>query len=106
LNYLIVQGLRLHGRHDEAEILADRTIELVRRYYERYGVIFEYYDSKDERPPVECDRKGPCRGTYNIRVKLDSIRDYHWSAALTACLILDKYGIRKSERTVSGTPSA
>lgn len=106
LNYLIVQGLRLHDRHDEAEALADRTIGLVRRYYERYGVIFEYYDSKDERPPVECDRKGPCRGTYNIRVKLDSIRDYHWSAALTACLILDKYGIRKSERTVSGTPSA
>jgi hypothetical protein len=105
LNYLIVQGLRLHGRQDEAEALADRTIELVRRYYERYGVIFEYFDSKDERPPVECDRKGPGNGTYNIRVKLDSIRDYHWSAALTACLVLDKYGVRKSERTVSGTRS-
>lgn len=106
MNYLIVEGLRLHERHDEAQTLADRTIELVRRYYERYGVVFEYYDSKDERPPVACDRKGPSRGTYDIRVKMDSIRDYHWSAALTACLILDKYGVRKSERTASGIPAA
>ncbi|MDF2725425.1 MAG: flagellar biosynthesis protein FlgM, partial [Paenibacillus sp.] len=31
LNFLIVEGLRLHERHDEAQRLADRTIELVRR---------------------------------------------------------------------------
>lgn len=106
MNYLIIEGLRLHERHEEAQGLADRTIELVRRYYDKYGVVFEYYDSKDKRPPVDCDRKGPKRGTYDIRIKMDSIRDYHWSAALTACLILGKYGVRKSERTASGIPSA
>lgn len=102
MNYMIVQGLRLHDRHEEADALADRTIELVRRYYERYGVIFEYYDAKDERPPTACDRKGPSAGPYDIRSKVDSIRDYHWSAALTACLLLDKYGLKRSARTVSG----
>ncbi|RKN64071.1 amylo-alpha-1,6-glucosidase [Paenibacillus ginsengarvi] len=105
MNYLIIEGLRLHKRYEEADRLAERTIELVRRYYEKYGVVFEYYDSKDERPPVECDRKGPNRGKYDIRSKVDSIRDYHWTAALTACLILDRYGVRKSGRIASGIPS-
>jgi hypothetical protein len=54
------------------------------------GVIFEFYDAKDERPPWRCDRKGPNRGEYDFRVKFDSIRDYHWSAAVTACLLLEK----------------
>lgn len=105
LNYLIVQGLRRQGRHAEADALADGTIALVGRYYERYGVVFEYYDSADERHPPACDRKGPVRPDYDIRVKVDSIRDYHWTAALTACLLLEKYGLRKSERTVSGIPA-
>ncbi|GAA3399732.1 amylo-alpha-1,6-glucosidase [Paenibacillus hodogayensis] len=106
LNYMIVQGLKRHGRTDEAAKLADATIAMVNRYYERYGVIFEYYDAKDELPPTECDRKGPPRKPYNIRNKVDAIRDYHWSAALTACLLLDKYGLRKSQRSACGTPTA
>ncbi len=87
LNYLIILGLRKHQRHEEADFLQERTVELVHTYYERYGVTFEYYDSKDELPPVACDRKGPRRMPYDIRNKYDAIRDYHWTAALTACLI-------------------
>lgn len=94
MNYIIVQGLKLQGRTEEAEKLSNRTIELVQRYVERFGVTFEYYDSTDQLPPVDCDRKGPRIGKYDIRNKMDSIRDYHWSAALTACLLLDKYGLR------------
>ncbi|WP_158301783.1 amylo-alpha-1,6-glucosidase [Paenibacillus mesophilus] len=93
LNYLIIKGLRLHGREEEADRLTDQSIELVDKYYRQYGVTFEYYDSKDERPPVACDRKGPVGERYDIRVKVDSIRDYHWTAALTACLLRQKYGI-------------
>lgn len=105
LNYLIVQGLRLHGRDEEAGRLAEQTMRLVGRYFERYGVTFEYYDSRDERPPVACDRKGPVKEKYDLRQKVDSIRDYHWTAALTACLILDKHRLRRKAQTVSGTRS-
>jgi hypothetical protein len=88
-NYLIIQGLQRHGRLDIAARLRRQTIELVDRYYNSHGVVFEFYDSSDRRPPTECDRKGPPAGRYDIRHKVDSIRDFHWTAALTACLILE-----------------
>ncbi len=89
MNYLVVEGLRKHGQHAAAQAIVDATLYHVNKYYEQYGVIFEFYDAKDERPPVDCDRKGPNRKPYNLRVKMDSIRDYHWSAALTAKWLLD-----------------
>jgi len=88
-NYLIIQGLRRHGRIDAATRLRLQTIELVDRYYNTHGVTFEFYDSTDRRQPTECDRKGPAAGRYDIRGKVDCIRDFHWTAALTACLILE-----------------
>ncbi len=94
LNYLVIQGLRFHKRHAEADWLADLTISHVGTYYERYGVLFEFFDAKDERPPTQCDRKGPHREPYDIYRKMDSIRDYHWTAALTALLLLERNGIK------------
>ncbi|MEK6795677.1 MAG: trehalase family glycosidase, partial [Spirochaetota bacterium] len=82
-NYLIALGLALHGRTDEASSLRKTTVAFVRNYYERYGVTFEFYDAKDGVPPMRCDRKGPTTSVYDIRKKMDSIRDYHWTAALT-----------------------
>jgi glycogen debranching enzyme len=92
-NYLIVQGLRKHGRSEEAAWLSEATINHVLKYYEQFGVIFEFYDAADRTSPVACDRKGPRGEHYDIRVKIDSIRDYHWSAALTACLLLEAYSV-------------
>jgi glycogen debranching enzyme len=89
LNAMIVRGLWAHELREQARRLAETTIEHVRKYYERHGVIFEFFDATDRVPPPECDRKGPRRETYDIRKKMDSIRDYHWSAALTAELLLD-----------------
>ncbi|MBN1936995.1 MAG: hypothetical protein JW934_20205 [Anaerolineae bacterium] len=91
-DYLIVKGLEKQGRVDEAARLAGKVIAFVEKYYARYGVILEFYDAKDELPPIHCDRKGPYREPYNIRRKMDSIRDYHWSAALTAALLWEGYG--------------
>jgi hypothetical protein len=87
-NYCLIRGLRKQGYPAEADDLAAKTIQYVNDYYTRYGVIFEFYDATDVRPPVDCDRKGPHQSPYDIRCKYDSIRDYHWSAALTACLLL------------------
>lgn len=88
-NYLVILGLEKHGRHQQALALARKTVEMVNTYYEAFGVVFEYYDAKNLVPPTRCDRKGPAKPPYDIRVKMDSIRDYHWTAALTALLLLD-----------------
>lgn len=91
LDYLVVKGLEKQGRREEAARLAGKAIAHVQKYYERFGVIFEFYDAQDRVPPTQCDRKGPHRGRYDIRRKMDSIRDYHWSAALIACLLWEGY---------------
>ena len=92
MNYMVAAALRKRGLYDESTRLAQATIHHVSEYYDRYGVLFEFYDAKDEIPPAECARKGPRRGAYDIRVKMDSIRDYHWTAALTLCLLLQDRG--------------
>ncbi len=89
-NYLIALGLRRQGCPAEANWLAGKTIAFVDDYYRRYGVLFEFFDAKDERPPLACDRKGQRVKPYDIRRKYDSIRDYHWTAALVACLLMDE----------------
>lgn len=88
LNYLIIAGLRRYGYDTDADRLVNTTIRFVRQYYEHFGVIFEFYDAKDVRPPVDCDRKGVRQLPYDIRRKMDSIRDYHWTAALIFDLIM------------------
>jgi len=86
-NYLIAEGLKKHGRADVARWLAEKTIAAVCKYYERFGVLFEFYDAKGALPPPACDRKGPRQKPYDIRRKMDAIRDYHWTAALTTLLL-------------------
>jgi hypothetical protein len=56
-------------------------------------VLFEFFDATDKRPPTQCDRKGLHQEPYDIYRKMDSIRDYHWTAALTALLLLERNGI-------------
>ena len=92
LNYLVIAGLQRHGYADEARRLSGAAIAHVRKYAESMGVIFEFYDAKDDVAPSDCERKGTREGPYDIRGKVDAIRDYHWSAALTACLLLEWSG--------------
>jgi neutral trehalase len=91
LDYLVREGLKRHGFEDAADSLEQAMLYYVNLYYERYGVLFEFYDAKDEVPPVACDRKGARREPYDLRSKMDSIRDYHWTAALTVDLLFDRW---------------
>ncbi len=91
LNYLIIQGLLQQHKKTEAQWLTDQTIHYVNKYYEKFGVLFEFFDAKDEVPPIHCDRKGPHHKPYDIRRKMDAIRDYHWTAALVSLLIFKGY---------------
>jgi glycogen debranching enzyme len=87
MNYMTILGLERHGRNATARRLAERTVAFVREAYERHGVLFEFYDASDQRPPMACDRKGPVSGRYDIRSKYEVIRDYHWTSALCFELI-------------------
>jgi glycogen debranching enzyme len=93
LNYLIIHGLQQQGLKDQARELRSKTILFVDTYYRKSGVLFEFFDSTDRRPPQACERKGPRVEPYDIRRKIDSIRDYHWTAALTANLLLEEAGL-------------
>jgi len=91
MNAMTILGLRRHGRDATARWLAERTVAFVREAYERYGVLFEFYDASGQRPPMACDRKGPVSGHYDIRAKYEVIRDYHWTAALCFELMLRSF---------------
>jgi len=88
MNYLIIEGLLKQGCGALAESLRQQTISMVEKYYEESGVIFEFYDARDTIPPMDCDRKGPPIHPYDLRLKVDSIRDYHWSAALVIKMLM------------------
>lgn len=88
-NGFIIRGLQQQGEIDAARALTRKTIETVDRYYREYGVVFEFYDARDEVPPPRLDRKGPLPPEYDIRRKIHTIRDYHWTAALTLDLLYD-----------------
>lgn len=47
LNYLLIEGLRRCGYHDEADALRRRTIRLIGRHRD----IYEYYDPLTGEPP-------------------------------------------------------
>jgi hypothetical protein len=82
--------LRERGYRTEAKRLADTTLAVVRREYIRFGVLFEFFDATSRLSPPECDRKGPSQPPYDIRRKFDSIRDYHWTAALCLSLLFQR----------------
>ena len=62
-------------------------------YYQRYGVLFEYYDALDQVPPMRCWRKGPpVGGKYLHEDGISCIRDYHWTAAVVGVFLLQGEG--------------
>lgn len=84
MNYLIVEGLRRYDFVNQAETLRQKTLGEVLRWYQQEGCLFEYYDCLSLNSPRNLDRKQRlARGEGD-----GPISDYHWTAALTAALIL------------------
>merc|ERR1719174_1734388 len=83
-NLIVILGLRRYQHIvPEAGVLADslqqKTVDMVAKWYEKFGTIFEFYDSQDKTPPTILERKGsPDSG---------GVRDYHWTAANTFWLL-------------------
>ena len=86
LNWLTIRALyrqsHVPGAREAAEVLRQRTLDMVARGYESFGTVFEFYDSAGEVAPTELDRKGhkACGG----------VRDYHFKAACVFSLLHDR----------------
>jgi glycogen debranching enzyme len=85
LSYLIVLGLRRYGLCAEAEALKDNLLATVQYWYGREGCLFEFYDSLGLTSPRDLDRKQRLTTGTGIA----PIADYHWTAAVTAALLLE-----------------
>jgi len=78
-NWMVALGLKARGSLSDAVALMQATLDCVHKYYDKYGVIFEFYDAQDSHDPRSLLRKGSHSG---------GVRDYHWSAAITSQMIL------------------
>lgn len=90
-NFYVIRGLRRAGYGAEADALKAASLRVVRRYYERYGAVFEYYDSLDATDPRQTLRKpakadaGACRAGVAGpagHCGPGGIREYTFTAAL------------------------
>ena len=86
-NYMIAEGLSEYGFGMVARDITEKTVKLVEQWYEKKGVIFEFYDSANIVEPNKLRRKGESIEPYNIDIRVQSIRDYGWSACLSCDMI-------------------
>lgn len=98
-NYMIMCGLYEYGYSKEAEELRKRTLDIMARWYYADGVVYEYYDNQDRVSPQKLNRKGSPINPYHIGIRMQSIRDYGWSATL--CIALGMWNQLDVERLVS-----
>ena len=87
-NYMTALGLREYGFDGLSDEITRKTLEAMMFWYEREGVLYEFYDSENRISPSKLNRKGKPVVPYNPKIKMQSIRDYGWSAALFADMVL------------------
>lgn len=88
-NYMIIVGLLRYGYDDIAKELKDKTLAVIKKWYNKYGCIYEFYNCDDEIPPFLLDRKGKAVNPPDWRKKMHSISDFNWTSALTIKMIQD-----------------
>jgi len=81
-NYMVIDGLREYGYTALADALRDRTVDVMKEWYEKTGTLYEFYGTENDRCPSQLKRKGEPIEPYNMQVRYQSIRDYGWSATL------------------------
>ena len=91
LNYFIIKGLKNYGYNDLANLLRDKTLDMINKWYQKSGCIFEFFDPKDETHPLFCHRKGDPLLEPDYRKHVHSISDYNWSACFAILLIQGLY---------------
>ena len=89
-NYMISKGLTEYGYRDSANNIREKSLDVINRWYNRTGTVYEFYDSENRTPPFCFNRKGTVVEPYDFRVKYQSIRDYGWSVTLTFDMLCDE----------------
>jgi hypothetical protein len=84
-NFVIYRGLLKYGFKQDAECLKETSLAGIQKWYEKEGSLFEFYDSLDLTSPHLLDRKQRL-STHDFYMP---ISDYHWTAALTAAMLLE-----------------
>lgn len=80
MNWLLVQGLKRYGFDELAETLRITTMRTIEHYFERYGVLFEFYDDRGEVDPPKMLRKGKCAPEEHPYHQV--VHDFGWTATL------------------------
>ncbi len=86
-NFMICEGLRKTGFGPLATEITEKTLQTIYAWYKETGVIFEFYDSENKKPPYSLRRKGDPVEPYDMRVRVQTIRDFGWSCCLTLDMI-------------------
>lgn len=88
-NYMIIRGLKNYGYIEKSKEFVNATLSAVLKWYLNDGVIYEYYDPKNEISPSRLERKGPNITPYMPMLRKQTVKDYGWSAALSAAMIIE-----------------
>ena len=88
-NYMILQGLKEYGYCDAYQKIRNKTVDNMNRWYQYSGVVFEFYDCNNEKPSPRLNRKGTPVEPYDIRLRVQTIRDFGWSCTLLLDLLQD-----------------
>lgn len=87
VNYFVIKGLKNYGYDDLAEELKKKTLEMVNKWYQKTGAIFEFFAPEGEVVPYACKRKGKPTIPPDWRKHVHSIVDFNWSACFTLMFI-------------------
>jgi hypothetical protein len=89
-----ITAMEVGGAHsiEECWALVDtyektKTLEAVQKWYKKTGVIYEFFDSRDEVYPYQCERKGKPTTPPDWRKQVHSISDFNWSSCFTLMFI-------------------
>ena len=87
INYFVARGLQRYGYNELAKELIQKTLDTAFEWYKKTGVLYEFYDSRAEVAPYQCERKGKPTTPPDWRKHVHSISDFHWSACFSLLFI-------------------
>lgn len=85
--YYVIDGLRECGYFDLANEVSQQVLAGVNQWYTYGGALYEFFDAENRIPPTALERKGPIVEPYNFDIRVQTIRDYGWTASLCLDLI-------------------
>lgn len=89
-NYFYICGLWEYGYKEEAGTLLQQTLQEMTEWYQKDGVLYEFYDCEKKKSPSELSRKGPSLKPEDGSIRTMSIRDYGWSCTLYVTMIMER----------------